>query len=197
VRIIGGSARGRVLAGPRHRGLRPTADRVRQTLFDVLGQRFQGESVLDLYAGTGALALEALSRGAGSALLVDHDSAARDLCRSNAAVLGFGDRVKVLDLDLPPGIDELARQEARFDLVFVDPPYVSPPRGDREGKITSVCEEVLRRLAASGILAPGARMVVEHDRRDPLQAQPGLESLAPIDERRFGDTVISVFRRED
>jgi 16S rRNA (guanine966-N2)-methyltransferase len=195
VRIIGGSARGRVLAGPRHPGLRPTADRVRQALFDLLGQTFEGEAVLDLYAGTGALALEALSRGAGSALLVDRDPAALELCRSNAETLDFSARVTGLDLDLPQGIDALARRGGHFDLVFVDPPYATGRRGRPEVSVESTCAEVLRRLAASGILAPGARVVVEHDRRDPLQAAyPGLKQ---IDQRRFGDTEISVFRRED
>jgi 16S rRNA (guanine(966)-N(2))-methyltransferase RsmD len=195
VRIIGGSARGRVLAGPRHQGLRPTADRVRQALFDLLGQTFQGEAVLDLYAGTGALGLEALSRGAGTALLVDRDPAALELCRKNAATLGFGDRAIDRGLDLPEGIDALARSGGRFDLVFVDPPYSGGRRSRREPSVASSCEEVLRRLAASGILAPGARVVVEHDRRDPIHAvAPGLKL---IDQRRFGDTEISVFLRED
>ena len=195
MRIIGGSARGRVLAGPRHPGLRPTADRVRQALFDLLGQTLQGEAVLDLYAGTGALALEALSRGASSALLVDRDPAALELCRKNAATLGFGDRTLNLDLDLPQGIDALVKRGGRFDLVFVDPPYAADPPGRREAPTPSACEEVLRRLAASGILAPGARVVVEHDRRDPVQVVP--RGLRQIDQRRFGDTEISVFLRED
>jgi len=199
VRIIGGSARGRVLAGPRHTGLRPTADRVRQALFDLLGQTFDGEAVLDLYAGTGALALEALSRGAGSAQLVDRDPAALELCRANAATLGFGERVTCLGLELPSGIDALAGRGGRFDLVFVDPPYGAGSRKRPEARGQSACEEVLRRLAASGILATGARVVVEHDRRDPLQGvASGLkQGLKQIDERRFGDTEISVFLRED
>src|SRR4051812_28311593 len=123
MRIVGGTARGRPLAGPKHEGLRPTADRVRETLFNVLGQAFDGERVLDLYAGTGALAFEALSRGASHAVLVDPDRAAVKLCEANAATLGFADRVEILSLKADRAVDRLCKAERTFELIFADPPY--------------------------------------------------------------------------
>jgi 16S rRNA G966 N2-methylase RsmD len=126
---------------------------------------------------------------------VDHDPAIVELCRRNAEALGFTGRVHALCLSLPRGIDDLAGRAERFDLVFVDPPYASSRRNEANTPAGSVAEEVLRRLAASGILAPGARVVVEHDRRHPPDAvTPGMEQT---DRRRFGDTEISLFRRED
>src|SRR4051794_21286152 len=97
MRIVAGTARGRPLEGPKAAGIRPTADRVRETLFNVLGQFLDGERVLDLFAGTGALSLEALSRGASSAVLVDRDRAAIGLCERNATSLGFRDRVELIE----------------------------------------------------------------------------------------------------
>ncbi len=182
LRIIGGSARGRRLAGPRRADTRPTADRVRQVVFDVLGQRLPGGEVLDLYAGTGALGLEALSRGAARARLVDRSVEATELCRKNAAALGWDDRVEVLRLALPAG---LARLEGRpVDLLFADPPYAD------EG----ACGEVLRWAAASGILRVGGTAVLEHGRRTELPEAVG--ALRAVDGRRFGDTVVSFYASE-
>src|SRR5688572_2885467 len=98
MRIVAGTAKGRALAGPKatSRHIRPTADRVRETLFNILGQWLDGQCVLDLYAGTGALGLEALSRGAARAALVDSDREALALCRQNTEHLGFSDRVDIL-----------------------------------------------------------------------------------------------------
>ncbi len=154
---------------------------MRQAIFDVLGQRFPGGEVLDLYAGTGALGLEALSRGAARARLVDRSAESLDLCRRNAQALGLAERVEVLRRDLPAGVEGLAPRAA--DWLFADPPY-----GEDVAKL-------LRVVAASGILAPGGVAIVEHERR----SLPGDRYDAPcplekIDERRFGDTLVSFYR---
>jgi 16S rRNA (guanine(966)-N(2))-methyltransferase RsmD len=178
VRIVAGTAKGRTLRTPRSADvIRPTADRVRQTLFDVLGQSCEGLRVLDLFAGTGALSLEALSRGASQAVLVDAGKEAQALCRSNAKALGFELQVEVIALTVVAALEVLATRKACFDLVFSDPPYAL-----RAGS------EVVARVTEGGLLGPGGRVVVEHSRAEAVTA-----ALPLLDRRAFGDTVVSIF----
>jgi 16S rRNA (guanine(966)-N(2))-methyltransferase RsmD len=178
VRIVAGTARGRRLAAPGGDGTRPTSDKVRGAIFNVLGQFFDGGRVLDLYAGTGALALEALSRGFAEATCVDASASAVEAIQRNAEACGLGGKVtvvrrRVLDAlrALPPGT---------FDLAFVDPPYAEGP-----GAALGALGRVLR---------PGASVVAEHDRRSPPPDRIG--ELALQDRRAYGDTGISIYRRE-
>ncbi len=183
MRIVAGSAKGRALQGPKptSRHIRPTADRVRETLFNVLGQWLEGQAVLDLYAGTGALGLEALSRGAGRAVLVDSDREALGLCRQNAQAVGFADQVEILGQPVARAVEALGRRGARFELIFADPPYAA--RG---------VEQVLEQVGQAGLLAPGGVLVIEHDKRE--SAPEAHEGLARVDQRRFGDTLASFYR---
>jgi 16S rRNA (guanine966-N2)-methyltransferase len=174
VRIIGGSARGRTLRSVPGDKTRPTSDRVRQSLFDLLGQRMDGLAVLDLYAGTGALALEALSRGAASAVLIESDARACGVIHGNLADLGF--EATVVREELPQALDRLTRT---FDLVFCDPPYA-----------LRASQAILDKLAEKALLNPGARVVLEMDRRDDLPTPP--QGLRVADERRYGDTKVVV-----
>ncbi|MFZ5468453.1 MAG: 16S rRNA (guanine(966)-N(2))-methyltransferase RsmD [Myxococcota bacterium] len=181
MRIIAGSARGRPLQGPRGaKEIRPTADRVRETLFNILGQWMEGLFVLDLYAGTGALALEALSRGAARAVLVDSGREAQRLLRANAAALGFSERCEVYALPVERALEKLGQERRRFDLVFADPPYAA-----------RAVSELLERLWAAALLAPGGRLAIEHDRREEAPERVG--ELVRYDQRRFGDTLISLY----
>lgn len=179
MRIVGGSARGRPLRAPRGLHTRPTADRVRQSIFDVLGQRLDGGAVLDLYAGSGAMGLEALSRGAARAVLVDRDREALATCRHNATTLGLADCTEFLPLDALVAVKRLGSSGGRFDLIFVDPPYTDGP------------EAALEALADAAIVTPAGRVVAEHDRRRPPSGQVG--SLARVDLRTFGDTAVSFY----
>jgi 16S rRNA (guanine966-N2)-methyltransferase len=188
LRIIGGSARGRLLHSPEREGVRPTSGRVRQVLFDLLGQQFDGGAVLDLYAGTGALALEALSRGAHQGLCVDSSERSIGLCRDNAVTLGFADRLQTLRLVLPAGLDRLPRTPR--SLVFADAPYAEAVRG---------YAELLRWLPASGILTAESRVVLEASRRTSFEVgelanSPGLRR---VDLRRAGDTILAIYAREE
>lgn len=162
--------------------MRPTADRVREALFAALGD-LVGARVLDLYAGTGALGIEALSRGAQRAVFVERSQAARAVLRRNLAFLGLGkDEARVLGGDAVAALRRLARGGERFDLVFLDPPYAS--------------EEAPRALAglvASGVLSPTAEVVLESSRRHPL---PLVAGLALRGQRRYGDTTITRFGPE-
>jgi len=176
-RIIAGTARGRRLAAPRGQGTRPTSDKVRGAVMNVLGQFFEGGAVLDLYAGTGALALEALSRGCARAVCVEADRAAAEVVRKNAEACGLAERVEVRRGRVE---DELGRLPAgAFALAFVDPPYGEGP------------EAALARLDA--VLAPGGRVVAEHDVRRPPAERYG--ALALVDRRAYGGTGISIYER--
>jgi 16S rRNA (guanine(966)-N(2))-methyltransferase RsmD len=180
VRIVGGEARGRRLRAVPGRSTRPTADRVRQSLFDLLGQRCDGLRVLDLYAGTGALALEALSRGASRATLVEQDARAAAVIERNASELGFRDRVEIVREDVARALPRLG---GPFDLVFSDPPYAL-----RAG------QDTLEALARLSLVAPSGRVVLERARREhPPSPPPGFSRL---DERGYGDTVICVLARD-
>ena len=183
MRIVAGTARGRPLEGPRptSKHIRPTADRVRETLFNVLGQVLDGPAVLDLYAGTGALALEALSRGAARAVLVDQDREAVGLCQKNAQALGFSDRAEVLASPAARALQTLQKRGERFELVFADPPYAA-----------RVVEATLEALAQHGVVAPGGVVVVEHDKRE--AAPEAHAGFVQEDQRRFGDTLVTLYR---
>lgn len=183
MRIVAGTARGRTLKTPRGSDVtRPTADRVRETIFNVLGQTCDGLRVLDLYAGTGALGLEAISRGATKAVLVDRGREAIALCRENAAALGFTSQVEVLGLPVEKAIATLVKGGARFELVFSDPPYAA-----KAGL------EVLR--AIEPLVVSEGVAVIEHDAQEALPEQDG--RWRREDERAFGATIVSIFRLTD
>lgn len=177
MRIVSGVYGGRRLVAPPGDGTRPTSDRVREALFALLDSRgaLRGARVLDLFAGSGALALEALSRGAASATLVERSQPALKAIRANVAALGADARVVRSDA---LRFLRAARDTAdAYDLVFIDPPY-------RDAAVLA------RALSADlpPLLAPGALVVSESDRRSPLE----LPGLARIDERRYGDTRIDI-----
>jgi 16S rRNA (guanine(966)-N(2))-methyltransferase RsmD len=176
-RIVAGAARGRRLEVPPGTSTRPTSEKVRGAVFNLLGQFFDGGAVLDLYAGSGALALEALSRGCQRAVCVEADRGAAEVLRRNAAALGWEDRVEVR----VGRVEEVApRLLPGFSLAFVDPPYADGP---------AAALALLPRL-----LAPGARVVAEHDERHPPPDQAG--PLRLVDRRRYGGTGISIYGLE-
>ena len=176
MRVVAGSLGGRRLVAPRGAGIRPTADRVREAVFSSLGD-ITGDAVLDLFAGSGALGIEALSRGAGSATFVD--SAARAIAgvRENLRALGL-EASEVRRADARAFLRDARRAGRQYDLVFLDPPYRD-------------ATELVRDLAQDlpSVLTPRARIVGESDRRAPLDLALALRS-----ERRYGDTVIRVYQ---
>ncbi len=174
MRVIAGSRRGATLVAPRGSATRPTSDRVREALFSILGD-VSDLTVLDLFAGSGALGIEALSRGASSATLVDSSPAAIRVIRRNLSALGLAAEVRrARALEFLGGARTAARQ---YDLVFLDPPYSQ----------TSSLGPALS-TAVAPVLAPGARIVAESDRRAPL-----VLDLPVLDERRYGDTLIRIY----
>jgi len=178
VRIVGGEFRGRGLATPSGTGIRPTSDRVRQTVFDILvhsyGDPIRGGRVLDLFAGTGALGIEAISRGAGFVLFVDEGAEARGLIRANVEAFGLTGRTRIFRRDATR-LGE-AGTVAPFDVAFADPPY-----GHGLG------ERALAAALAGGWLRPGAVAVLEEDAAAQVQPIAGFETL---ETRRIGDTQV-------
>ncbi|MGE5387767.1 MAG: 16S rRNA (guanine(966)-N(2))-methyltransferase RsmD [Hyphomicrobiales bacterium] len=176
MRIVGGALRGRALTGPRSQSIRPTSDRLRESVFDILAHRFDdvvtGAAVIDLFAGAGGLGLEALSRGAARALFVDDGAEARALLRANIETLGLGGVTRVFRRDAtklgaaPPG--------ETFSLAFLDPPY---------GK--GLAEPALAALIDGGWLAKDALVVIEEAAGAEIELPP---ALAAEDTRRYGDT---------
>ncbi len=178
-RIIGGEGRGRRLKAPRGQQTRPTGARVRQTLFDILAPVLPGARLLDAFAGSGGVGLEALSRGAGRVVFVDASRAAVEAVRANVAALGAGARASVLRQDARAAISALARAGERFDVVFVDPPYDSP-------LYEPVIAEAGRVLAAEGFV------VAEHFHKRPLPETIG--GLVRARLVRVGDHCLSFYR---
>jgi 16S rRNA (guanine966-N2)-methyltransferase len=176
MRVIAGRYGGRRLRAPRGRATRPTSDRVREALFSMLGD-VRGARVLDLFAGTGALAIEALSRGAESAVLVERDARALAALQANLDALELaGERVRVLATDVAGALQTARTRRETYDLIFIDPPY-------RQAHEYSTQLQT----ALAGLLATPARVVVESDRRAPLELE-----LALARERRYGDTLIRI-----
>jgi 16S rRNA (guanine966-N2)-methyltransferase len=179
MRLTGGLNGGRRLIAPRGRQTRPTAAKVREAIFNILGPPPEG-NVLDLYAGTGALGLEALSRGAASAVFVEREHAPLVALRRNIKELGLEGRATVLGADVRTGLRRLAGTAARFSWVFLDPPYVKETEG------------VLAELSGSDLLTSCAVVVLEHDRRNRPPESVG--NLFLTDRRQYGDTELSFFR---
>ena len=179
MRIISGSARGRKLLAPGQRfgdAVRPTSDRAREAIFSILGARVAGARVVDLFAGTGALGLEALSRGAELAVFVDGQRSVTELIACNIGLCGFAGRATVLHRDLTRGFAFLAPQQpvGGFDLIFLDPPY--------GGKLAL---QNLEALAGGNHLAAEGIVVLEDEAE--AQYPEIMGPLACFDRRRYGE----------
>ncbi len=179
MRIIAGSLRGRRLAPVKGR-IRPTAAKVREAIFNILGEAVREARVLDLFAGTGALGIEALSRGAQAAVLVEEHPAALQVLRRNLEALNLGDRASVLPLPVLTALKKLAAQGRHFELVFMDPPYGA-----------AAATATLAALAAGDLLPPQAWVVAEVSRRETLPESSGTLFLQEL--RRYGDTQVAFY----
>jgi 16S rRNA (guanine966-N2)-methyltransferase len=181
VRVIAGTQRGRRLQAPRGMSTRPTSDRVREALFSMIGD-CAGAIVLDLFAGSGAMGIEALSRGAASATFVDADPRAADCVRANLDACGLADRARVVVRDWRAALAADAERAMRFDLCLVDPPY----------SLLAGISDVLPRALAP-VLAESATVTIEGPARGPLPTLDGIRVIERTD-RSYGSTRVSILR---
>ena len=185
MRITGGRVKGRILSTPKGLLIRPTSDRVREAIFNILGQDLSGLSVLDIFSGTGSLGLEALSRGAGYAVFIDRLRESIDLIKKNINLCGYRDSGMILRRDLARGIPwEHPLLMRQFDLVFIDPPYSK-----------DLATPILAGLSKGKRLSNGARIVVESAKAASLPLS--FPSLGMVDARAYGDTKISIYEFRD
>lgn len=184
MRVIGGHDRGRRLKVPKGRSLRPTSARVKEALFDILPHDLSGAKVLDLYAGTGNVTIEALSRGAAEAILVDSSNQSGKAIRENLRRLRLADRTKVWIIAVTRAVKLLACRGETFDVIFLDPPY-------EHGWVATT----IKAVAEGELLRPSGVLIAEHSQREELQPRYG--ALVLVDQRRYGNTLLSFFRREE
>lgn len=182
MRIIAGSARGTPLLAPKGMDTRPTQDKVKESLFNMLQGQLEDGAALDLFAGSGALGLEAVSRGASRAVLVDQSREAAQCIRRNIEKLRFQDRAELLTCDWKQAVSKLAREGRKFDLVFLDPPY-------RMDDLGFLCDE----LDAAGLLNPEAVVVWERRTGTKNELSP---AFALMKQRAYGDTEMLLYRYE-
>ena len=178
MRIIAGSARGRTFDAPQGRGTRPTLDRVRENVFNILQMKVRGAKVLDLFSGSGAMAFEAISRGAAEAVLVDIDRAANAVQRQNAAKLRMEGQCRILQCDWQMAIRQLTAAGERFQVIFLDPPYAMHD-------MVPVME------ALRPLLAEDAVILLEHEAKVFPATPDGFELY---DSRKYGIAGVSFFR---
>lgn len=178
MRVIAGVAKGRPLLSPRGRRVRPTSDRVRQSLMDILAARTPGRAWLDLYAGSGSVGIEALSRGAGPVVFVERDPQACRALLANLQRTGLARGAEVRQQSVERALAELAAQGRRFDVIFADPPY-------GQGEV----EATLARVAAAGVLQGDGLLVIQHSSRE--RPEPG-GAWTVVREVRFGETQLTI-----
>jgi len=183
MRVIGGELRSRRLKALHGLAMRPTPDRLREALFNVLAPRLEGRTFVDAYAGCGAVGIEALSRGAAHATFVDDHPSSLAVIRRNLETLGALGRATLLRRDAAHAADDLARRGERFDVAFLDPPYD-----------TGTAAACMRSPGLRAIIPARCRLYVQHRRSTTLPAADGWKA---IDERRFGDTMLTTLAREE
>ncbi len=179
LKLVGGQAKGQKLRGPRSAGIRPAAARVRKSIFDILGD-LKGQRVLDLFAGTGSMGIETLSRGAEEVTFVDDNAQAVKLLFHNLKKLDFLKQAHILQEKAQTAIKRLARKKLQFDLIFVDPPY-------DKGHV----ERALKVLDGLDLLAAEGQVLCEHS---PRELPPFLSRLQCVDTRKYGQTLVSFFK---
>ncbi len=183
MRVIAGAAKGRRLKTIKGLDTRPTTDRIKENLFNILGHRVQGSRFLDLFAGSGAIGIEALSRGAAAAVFVERSRQAAAVLKDNLFHTGFsGD---VMAMDVGRALKVLQRQQRRFDIVFLDPPYYR-----------SLAAATLADIAAGELILPGGLVIAEIGRKEDIPGDP--LNLVLTRKETYGDTCLTFFRpRED
>ncbi|MGH7784759.1 MAG: 16S rRNA (guanine(966)-N(2))-methyltransferase RsmD [Candidatus Binatia bacterium] len=183
MRVIGGNARGQRLKVPKGQAVRPTSGRVKEALFNILPHDLSGMKILELFAGTGNVTIEAISRGAAEAILIDSSPGTAKIIRENLRRVRFVDRTKVWVIPVSRALRLLARRGESFDLIFLDPPYQR-----------NWVEPAIKTAAQGNLLRPSGTLIVEHSAREGVK--PAYSSLVLSDQRSYGGTLLSFFKCE-
>ena len=183
MRIISGKAKGKRLFSPRGKGIRPTADRVKESVFDILGCQWEDKRVLDLFSGTGSLGLEAMSRGSRHVVFVEASRPALTVLRKNILHCGFASRAVVLPMPVSRGLTLMGQRGETFHIIFADPPY---GRG--------WVEKTIGQILVNKIFSRNGTVIIEHTPHEPLPRKIG--KLVITEQRTYGDTAISFLRYE-
>ena len=183
MRIIAGEKKSLILRSPRGRSSRPTADRVKESMFAIIGN-MQGARILDLFAGSGSLAIEALSRGAQEAVLVDNSPQAIACIKENLQHTDLSDKARVMAMPVTRALRVLQREGNDFDLILMDPPYNK-----------NIVTPTLQALSDGSLVRLNALVVVEHTSKE--EVGPGIANLTCVRQELYGDTMITFMRRND
>ncbi|OEG00347.1 16S rRNA (guanine(966)-N(2))-methyltransferase RsmD [Vulcanibacillus modesticaldus] len=183
MRVIAGIAKGRALKSVLGKNTRPTTDKVKEALFSMISPYLNGGLVLDLFAGTGGLGIEALSRGMDHAIFVDYDRNSVNVVKANLEMCGFTDRAEVYRNDFKRAIKALNKRQLLFDLIFLDPPYKM-----------EILEKIIRNLVTSDLVSSGGIIVAEHDAK--LRLPDKIESLKVIKQTSYGSIGVTVYLNE-
>jgi 16S rRNA (guanine(966)-N(2))-methyltransferase RsmD len=182
MRIIAGSAKGKVIKCRDGFDTRPTTDRVKESLFSIIAPYIGDARVLDLFSGTGNLALEAISRGAKKAVMIERDKEALRMIIQNVNNLGFEDQCRAYKNETLRALDILGKKREKFDIIFLDPPYKD-----------NVCTKVIKKIADTGILAEGGLIIAEHHILEDMEETIG--EFKKADERRYGKKELTFYTR--
>jgi len=182
MRVIGGIKGSRRLRSSKSKALRPTLDRVRESIFNILRERVTSAKVLDLFSGIGSVGIESLSRGASEVIFVEKDSKIAEILKENLHSLGFETGNRILKMDFTKAIKVLSKEEERFDIIYIDPPYAS-----------GFAEISLRLLAEYDILKEEGLALAEHFHKDKLDDRFGDLKLYRV--KKIGDTCISFYKK--
>ncbi|HYA15240.1 MAG TPA: 16S rRNA (guanine(966)-N(2))-methyltransferase RsmD [Syntrophales bacterium] len=181
MRIIGGEAKGKHIYSPKRSQTRPTSDGIKESLFNIL-QDVSGKSFIDLFAGSGNVGLEALSRGAAKVVFIEKNTAMANSIKRNIRELGFSDKCKVLAAKAVKGIRQLQKNGESFDFLFADPPY-------EKGFI----REIIRCLCDGSVISQDGIVIIQHSKREDVLGQQ-TDKFVLTDQRRYGDTLLSFFK---
>lgn len=181
MRVITGKAKGRRLKAPKGMNTRPTSDRIKEALFNIIGDSLIDRKILDLYAGTGAIGIEALSRGSDSAVFVEKSPHVVKIIRANLELTGLAEKAEIICQDVNYAVGVLASQGRTFDIIFLDPPY-----------LRSLLQKSIEALVQQDIISPGGLLIAESSNLDTLSEQYG--SLRAFRKERYGDTILSFYQ---
>lgn len=183
MRVISGTAKGKRLFSPRGRDIRPTSDRVKEAVFSIIGHRIINMNIIDVFAGTGSIGIEALSRGATHVFFIDSKREAKGLIQKNLEITHLADRGAILNMDSIKAIEFIAKKGVKAELIFLDPPY---------GISVSYLDAVIKNLAL-GVLEIDGLLILEHASKSEPK---GFDDLEIVSTRVYGDTAVTIYEKK-